>query len=409
MSAPAGNVRFRSNVEARHRRGRVMRAVFLGSTVVALIALAALGYNILREAFGLVAVRDTIDPSRLSDRPLEDLGREELTAILQAHISPAVFQRLESEEPFAQRSQPEVYDLVIERVVEPEILASWPLNESLLSRSQIEAEAASDYPGARLEFRAWINRGFLSRPMSSDPALAGIRTALLGSLWLIAITLVFAFPVGVAAAIYLEEYARRSRLNRLIQTNIDNLAGVPSIIYGMLGLAIFVRALEPLTSGAFLGLTDTNGRTILSGGLTMALLVLPLIIINAQEAIRAVPRSLREAAYGLGATKWQTVWGHVLPSALPGILTGTILAMSRAIGETAPLIVVGATTFIAADPSGPFSRFTALPIQIYNWTSRPQDEFRDLAAAAILVLLLTLLTLNAAAILLRNRFSRRTQ
>ncbi len=402
MSAPAGNVRFRSNVEARHRRGRVMRAVFLGSTVVALIALAALGYNILREAFGLVAVRDTIDPSRLSDRPLEDLGREELTAILQAHISPAVFQRLESEEPFAQRSQPEVYDLVIERVVEPEILASWPLNESLLSRSQIEAEAASDYPGARLEFRAWINRGFLSRPMSSDPALAGIRTALLGSLWLIAITLVFAFPVGVAAAIYLEEYARRSRLNRLIQTNIDNLAGVPSIIYGMLGLAIFVRALEPLTSGAFLGLTDTNGRT-------MALLVLPLIIINAQEAIRAVPGSLREAAYGLGATQWQTVWSHVLPQALPGVLTGTILAMSRAIGETAPLIVVGATTYIAADPSGPFSRFTALPIQIYNWASRPQDEFRDLAAAAILVLLLTLLTLNAAAILLRDRFSRRTQ
>jgi phosphate transport system permease protein len=207
--------------------------------------------------------------------------------------------------------------------------------------------------------------------------------------------------------VYLEEYSTRSRISRLIQTNIDNLAGVPSIIYGMLGLAIFVRALEPLTSGAAFGLTDTNGRTILSAGLTMALLILPVIIINAQEAVRAVPPSLREAAYGLGATRWQTVWGHVLPSALPGILTGTILAMSRAIGETAPLIVVGASTFIVADPNGPFSKFTALPIQIYNWTSRPQDLFRDIAAAAIVVLLGTLLSVNAAAILLRDRLRRR--
>ncbi len=409
MSTRAGNGGFLPNVGSRRRRGRVMRGVFLASTAIALVALAALGYNIAREAFGLVAVQDTIDPGRLSDHPLAELSHDELGAILQLHLSPAVYQRLESEEPIARRRRAELYKLVVERVVEPEILASWPLNESLLQRSRIEAEVARDYAGARLEFRSWINLDFLTRPMSSDPAQAGIRTALLGSLWMIAITLAFAFPVGVASAVYLEEYATRSRLNRLIQTNIDNLAGVPSIIYGMLGLAILVRALAPLTSGAFLGLTDTNGRTILSGGLTMGLLVLPLIIINAQEALRAVPASLREAAYGLGATRWQTVWGHVLPYALPGILTGTILATSRATGETAPLIVVGATTFIAADPTGPFSRFTALPIQIYNWTSRPQAEFRDLAAAAIIVLLLSLLTLNAGAILLRNRFSRRMQ
>jgi len=159
-----------------------------------------------------------------------------------------------------------------------------------------------------------------------------------------------------------------------------------------------------------LGLADpatANGRTILSAGLTLALLVLPLIIINAQEAIRAVPRSLRQASFGLGATRWQTVWNHVLPNAMPGILTGTILAISRAIGETAPLIVIGASTFITVDPSGPFSKFTTLPIQIYQWTSRPQDEFRNLAAAAILVLLVLLLTLNAAAIIMRNRFSQR--
>jgi len=244
--------------------------------------------------------------------------------------------------------------------------------------------------------------------MSSNADLAGVRTALFGSLYMIAITILVAFPVGLGAAIYLEEYAdRRSRINRIIQTNIDNLAGVPSIVYGILGLAIFVRLLGPLTSGALIGSGSDNGRTILSAALTMALLVLPVIIINAQEAIRAVPGSLREAAYGLGATRWQTIWYHVLPYAMPGIMTGNILAISRAIGETAPLIVVGAATFITQDPSGPFSRFTALPIQIYNWTTRPQPEFRHIAAAAILVLLISLLSLNAAAIFLRNRFGRR--
>jgi phosphate transport system permease protein len=234
-----------------------------------------------------------------------------------------------------------------------------------------------------------------------------VRTALLGSLWMIAITVAVAFPVGVGAAIYLEEYATHGRVNRLIQTNIDNLAGVPSIIYGILGLAIFVRALERFTSGAAFGVTDVNGRTIVSAALTMALLVLPIIIINAQEAIRAVPTSLRQASFGLGATKWQTIWTHVLPNALPGILTGTIFAVSRSVGETAPLIVIGASTFITTDPTGFFSKFTVLPIQIYNWTTRAQAEFHHIAAAAIVVLLVMLLTLNAAAILLRNRFSRR--
>jgi phosphate transport system permease protein len=175
-------------------------------------------------------------------------------------------------------------------------------------------------------------------------------------------------------------------------------------------LAIFVRALEPLTSGKVFGIVDAviaNGRTILSAGLTLGLLVLPIIIINAQEAIRSVPQSLRKASYGIGATKWQTVWHHVLPNAMPGILTGTILAISRAIGETAPLVVIGASTAISFDPTSPFSKFTTLPIQIYQWTARPQAEFRAVAAAAILVLLAMLLTLNATAILLRNRFSRK--
>ncbi|MCB0090001.1 MAG: phosphate ABC transporter permease PstA, partial [Caldilineaceae bacterium] len=283
--------------------------------------------------------------------------------------------RLEKDQPFAERSRDNVYELILERVIEPQTEASWSLVDSLLHRAEIMQEAQTDYPNAHLEFRSWLNASFVKNQQSSTPDLAGVRTAIFGSLWTILITLLFALPVGVGAAVYLEEYAADNMLNRLIKTNIDNLAGVPSIIYGMLGLAIFVRALEPLTSGALFGVVDdttANGRTILSAGLTLGLLVLPLIIINAQEAIRAVPSSLREAGYGLGATKWQVIWSHVLGSALPGILTGNILAMSRAIGETAPLVVVGASAFVALDPNGPFSKFTTLPVQIYQWTARPQ-------------------------------------
>jgi phosphate transport system permease protein len=224
------------------------------------------------------------------------------------------------------------------------------------------------------------------------------------------ITLFFAVPVGVGAAVYLTEFAKKSRFNDLVQTNIYNLAGVPSIIYGMLGLAILVRVLEPFTSGAIF--TDgvppsENGRTVVSAGITLGLLILPVVIISAQEALKAVPDSLRQAGLALGATKWQTVRSQVLPVAFPGILTGTILAMSRAIGETAPLILVGAAGFITADPTGPFSKFTALPIQIFQWTARPQFEFRNIAAAASIALLVMLLILNGLAVILRNRYARK--
>ncbi|MFN2290376.1 MAG: phosphate ABC transporter permease PstA [Anaerolineae bacterium] len=341
---------------------------------------------------------------------LAELPKETLVSILQGHVSEGLFRRFESEVPFAERSQEDVYQLVVERVVEPKIEDTWPFFASVLRRSEVLAEAAEKYPEAEIRFVSWIDPGFIRSPQSTDPEKAGVRTAILGSLWTILITVLFAFPLGVGAAIYLEEYAVDNRLNRLIQTNINNLAGVPSIIYGMLGLAVFVRALESLTSGKLFGVVDpttANGRTILSAGLTLGLLILPLIIINAQEALKAVPNSLRQAGMGLGATKWQTIWHHVLPNAMPGVLTGTILAVSRAIGETAPLVVVGASTFITVDPTNPFSKFTTLPIQIYQWTSRPQDEFRNIAAAAILVLLFLLLTLNASAVLLRNRFSKR--
>jgi phosphate transport system permease protein len=391
----------------RHRLGKLWRWILLGAIVAGLVALLALVADVANGTFGVVAVRRRIDPATLADRPLAELSKEELLSILETHISQGLWRRFERERSFDARSRDEVYGLVEERVIQEEVVGSWPLSDFLFHRAEIERQMATEMDDARLQFKSWINAGFLTRTMSSTPAQAGVRTAVLGSLWMIALTIAFAFPVGVAAAVYLEEYAGRTRLNRLIQTNIDNLAGVPSIIYGMLGLAVFVRALEPLSSGAAFGVTESNGRTIVSASLTMALLILPLIIINAQEAIRAVPQSLRQASYGLGATRWQTIWGHVLPSALPGILTGTILAISRAIGETAPLIVVGASTYITVDPEGPFSKFTALPVQIYNWTSRPQDQFRNIAAAAILVLLILLLTLNATAVLLRNRVSRR--
>jgi phosphate transport system permease protein len=408
----SGNIFFRSNLLKRHRVGRAWRIVFQVSTIIGLIALTTLLLTILNDSFGYVVMENTIDPETLAVNgiPLEELPKEELVRILQENVSAGLFRRFERDLPFEERSQSDVYDLVLERVIDPQVVNTWTLQDSLFNRKAVFAEAAEKYPSAELHFKSWINQDFLTSPQSSLPLVAGIRTAILGSLWTILITILVAFPVGIGAAIYLEEYAGDHWLNRLFQTNINNLAGVPSIIYGMLGLAIFVRTLQAITSGAVFGLVDpttSNGRTILSASLTLALLVLPLIIINAQEAIRAVPRSLREASYGLGGTKWQTVWYHVLPNAIPGILTGTILAISRAIGETAPLVVIGAATYITFDPDGPFSKFTTLPIQIYQWTSRPQAEYRHIAAAAIIVLLGMLLSLNAVAVLLRNRFSRR--
>ncbi len=403
---------YHDQVVSRRRRGRAWAIVFQAAVLAGIIALCALLLNILNQSFGYVAIVNNIDPAELAvdDVPLNRLPKERLVEILEANISAGLMRRYEHDEPFADRSRENVHALILERVVEPQVQATWGLFDSVFAQRRVFTEAEERFPGSDVYFRSWLTTSFISKPQSSDPLGAGVRTAIFGSLWVVAITILFSFPIGVGAAIYLEEYAHKERiLNRLIQTNINNLAGVPSIIYGMLGLAVFVRILEVFTSGAFLGIGDestANGRTIISAGMTLGLLILPLIIINGQEAIRAVPSSLRQAGFGLGATHWQVIWHHVLPSAMPGVLTGTILAVSRAIGETAPLVVVGASTFIALDPSGPFSKFTVLPIQIYQWTSRPQDEFRNLAAAAILVLLILLLSLNASAVLLRNRFDR---
>ena len=239
-----------------------------------------------------------------------------------------------------------------------------------------------------------LSYDFLTSMPSRRAESAGIWPALVGSVAVIALTALLAVPVGVAAAIYLEEYGRRNFLARVIEINITNLAAVPSIIYGLLGLGLFVRMLA-------------MGRSVLAGASTLALLVLPVIILATREALRAVPGSLREGSFALGATKWQTIWYQVLPVAAPGILTGVILALSRAIGETAPLITIGALTYVPFAPDSIWSLFTVLPIQVFNWVSRPQVEFRANAAAGILVLLALLLTMNAIAIWLRDKYQKK--
>jgi len=240
---------------------------------------------------------------------------------------------------------------------------------------------------------SWLDWQFLTSYPSRNPEEAGIKSAIVGSFWMMLLTALFSVPVGVGAAVYLEEYAPRGWFLRLIQLNIANLAGIPSVIYGILGLGLFVRYFA-------------LGRSLLAGALTMSLLVLPIIVISTQEALRAVPQGIRESAYALGATRWQVVSSHLLPIAAPGILTGIILALSRAVGETAPLVMIGALTFIAFLPESLLDPFTVLPIQIFNWTARPQEEFRGLAAAAIIVLMVFLFLMNLSAILLRNYYER---
>jgi phosphate transport system permease protein len=407
-----------SNIRSRQRTANLGRASMFLSLIFALLALCALLLNVANRTFGYVAVQRAVNPDTFADKPISQMSRDELIDLLIKKaqegeidgLSMGVLRRMESEKSFSERTRDEVYAVVNERIIKQEIVRAWTLGESIWGRGQIEAELndintskAKDRPNAMLEFKSWVNPNFLVTPMSSIPELAGIRTAILGSLIVVVLAMLIAMPVGVGAAIYLEEYAGKSKLNQIIQVNINNLAGVPSIIYGMVGLFVFVRAFESLTSGAVFGIQGNNGRTVISAAMTMALLVLPLIIINAQEAVRAVPNSLRQASYGVGATKWETIRDHVLPSAAPGIMTGAILAMSRAMGETAPMIVIGASTFIVTDPTGPFSKFTTLPIQIYNWTAQPAAEFRNIAAAAIIVLLVILISLNLTAIVLRNK------
>ncbi|MDP2791451.1 MAG: phosphate ABC transporter permease PstA [Rectinemataceae bacterium] len=416
---------FAPNLPARNAAGKRWSVIFLVATALSILFLVSLVASIVNQSFGYVLTVPEVDPAELERDgvALADQNSGALRATLEENISRRLYLKFDEDKPMASRSRGELYGLVVAEVVIPTVKKTWDLTQSLLHAGSIRKEVENSTPDGELTFRSWINAGLFSKPQSSIALDAGIRGAIIGSLGTILLTILIAFPVGVAAAIYLEEYAKDSLVNRAIETNIYNLAGVPSIIYGMLGLAIFVRLLEPLTSGAIFGAgavgagsaaagaaagaamaAGANGRTILSASLTLAVLILPIVIINSQEALRAVPDSLRQSSLAVGATKWQTIWHHVLPASVDRIMTGTVLAVSRALGETAPLVVVGASTFLTQNPTSPFSKFTTLPIQIYQWTARPQTEFRNLAAAAILVLLILGLTLNASAIIVRNKY-----
>ena len=242
----------------------------------------------------------------------------------------------------------------------------------------------------------WLSLHLLTDYPSRHPEQAGLKAAIFGTIWIMGLTAAFTIPIGVSAAVYLEEYAPKNWLTTVLEINISNLAGVPSIVYGLLGLGLFVQLMA-------------LGKTVIAGAMTLTLLVLPIVILASREAIRAVPNTYREAAYALGADQWQVIRSVVLPAASPGILTGTILAMSRAIGEAAPIVVISGLVYLTFVPSGPLDRFTALPLQIFNWASRPQEDFRDLAAAGIIVLLVVLLSMNAVSIVLRNRFQTRSE
>lgn len=300
-----------------------------------------------------------------------------------------------------------LFDSLRRRRVDPtQSIFRWTLLGSLLVALLILAVLVVDV--FRDGLPVFQDRGadFLSAGLSRSAERAGIGQAIVGSLLLGLIIAVVAFPLGVAAAIYLQEYARDTRTTRLFNVTVRNLAGVPSIVYGILGLAIFVQALKGI-----LGPT-IEGRSVLAGGLTLAVLVLPIVIITTQEALRAVPTGIREAAYGVGATRWEMIRSHVLPNAAPGILTGTILSLARGIGETAPLILVGATTgFLSTGGASLFEQlrgaYTALPMVVFQWSAREGADFRPLAAGAILVLIVVIFAVNAAAIVLRNRYDRK--
>jgi phosphate transport system permease protein len=453
-AAALQTVDFRGNLIRRQRRAKLFARLFFAANISALTFLFLIFGTVLDRTLGLVVTTYAIEPSTLTiegrtleEQSVEDMGqvllantrKNRLRVLVRDNVLSADFKssRLSQEtigQIFAGKTfaptlaekklndlteaelvslltgnlnRDQLFLLIQRDVAQLSYLSSYGFFSSIFNPGPFYDEAAVKHPGKPIVWKSWFNLQFVTGDLTAQASTTGLRLALIGTVAVILLTVVFALPIGVGAAVYLEEYAPKNRFSSLIETNIRNLAGVPSIIYGMLGLSVFVRFMEPITSGSVFGLTDTNGRTILAAALTMTLLILPVIIINSQEAVRAVAPSLREASYGVGATKWQTVWRVVLPSAVPGILTGLILSMSRALGETAPLLVVGGLTFSTVDPNSIFSNFSVLPIQIYSWTAQPDPLFRNVAAAAIVTLLFFLLSLNATAIILRQRASRK--
>ena len=393
------NLRINARLKSRHLKAQIFKHVCFASTWVGLIFLVALLSTVTHQAFHYMWERTDTNPLVVRDMLAADpslLERGEEIAWGFADVfSPLDTSEVEDKSmiPLLQRSQ--FHDqqtfLIDLKEEDPELFAQLGINPDTATRWRMLGNNFAQ---------------FFSNFPSRNAANAGIKSAIAGTLWMITITALIAIPLGVASAIYLEEYTQENRISRFIEINIANLAGVPSIVYGLLGLSLFVGYFSLMKSRFPDNELFTNPRNVMAGALTMTVLILPVIIISAREAIKAVPSSLRQAAYGVGATRWQVVRHHVLPAAIPGIVTGVILSISRAIGETAPLIAIGALTYVAFTPSTVFDGFTALPIQIYNWVSRPQKEFHDLAASGIIVLMIVLLTLNAVAVTIRHRAER---
>ena len=406
---------FDPELTVRHTRAKVWNYIFSIAIITSFLFLIALLFNIINDTFGYAIIEYETSPESLTydNKHYTELSTEELRQFLEENLPGRRFRALEREKPFESRNSNELIAIIETEILNPSIYKSYSLVNSLFASKKIKKEFDDAPQGSMLVFRSWVSKDMLLKPQSNDALETGIRTALLGSIFTVLVAIIFSIPLGIAASVWMEEYLNhKSKLNTVLTLNIYNLAGVPSIIYGMLGLAVFVRFMEPITSGAFFtAVSDEvkNGRTILSAGLTLGILILPVIIVNTREAIRAVPSSLRHASIAVGATKLDTIIHHVLPACFDRILTGTIFAMARVLGETAPLIIIGASTFISQDPTSIFSKFTTLPIQIYQWTSRPQKEFHNLAAGAIVILIILMILLNGTAIILRNRINTRKE
>lgn len=391
----------RGRLQRRRAADTAFAYVCLACTWVGLVLLVVLLYTVSRDGIIYMWRRADTNPRLVYRLMAADPGflerAESISPGFADYFEPLDAAEFESAEDLAIASESQFAD------------QQTFLNELRKDEPEVFGQLGLRAGGLAFELFADNVKQFFRNFPSRNAENAGIRSAMLGTLWMILLCLVIAVVIGVASAVYLEEYARQNRLSRFIEVNIANLAGVPSIVYGLLGLTLFVGFFHKLQQRFPNDERFANPNNIISGALTLSLLVLPVIIIAAREAIRAVPSSLRQAAFAVGATRWQVVSQQVLPAALPGIVTGVILSMSRAIGETAPLITIGALTYVAFVPESIFSGFTVLPIQIYNWISRPQEEFHNLAAFGIIVMLAVLLAMNSVAIYIRHHFERKVK
>jgi len=399
------NEYFKKNIVLRKINGIIFKYSLIIITMFSILLLFILLYTIVDKTMGYVVVTYKNSPSdieKVMGKNINNLSKKDLAFLIDKNINPRLKRFLTKDKELFFYEKSKLLDIFKEEIIAEEVEKIYNLSSSLLKRNEI---FSSIQEGEFVYFRFWINKDFLLKAQSSNPLKAGIKGAIIGTIWIVFLTLIISIPLGVGTAIFIEEFIEKENfIFNIIKINIYNLSGIPSIIYGLFGLFIFVRTLSYFTSGAFMGIAELNasGRTILSAGITMSILILPIIIINTQEAIKSVPNSLKNASYGLGATKIQTIFYHILPYSIDRILTGLILGFSRAIGETAPLVVIGASTFLTTNPKNIFDKFTVLPIQIYQWTARPQEEYKFLAASAIVILLLLLFLLNAFAITLRN-------